>query len=177
MKIFLQSVFVVSTLLFVMSCSDDAPAPDKIIGTWKLDDAIYSNAPSGYQLSEGTANSVYGEEVYQIKFFDDNTYERDLSGNGVTGEDEGDWKKEGDDLTLDYDKGNTGFVLEFTIVEEVTDKNLELSASASILAFPDDILNDAQALDTITTQESYIKFIEEYANSINLDVQYSFDRE
>lgn len=177
MKIFLQSVLLAFSVVLITSCSSEDPEPDKIIGTWVLDDATYFDAPAGYTLSEGTVESVYGESEYKIRFFEDLTYERDITGDGGSYEDEGTWVQEGDDLTLTYDKGTTGLLLEFTVEDEITDKNLNITSSTSILAFSDAILNDSQALDTITTQESYNQFIEDYADNINLKVTYSFDRE
>ncbi|WP_456462505.1 lipocalin family protein [Reichenbachiella sp.] len=177
MKNFLQSVLFAFSIVFVAACSSEDPEPDKIIGTWILDDATYFDAPAGYTLSEGTVESVYGETEYKIRFFEDLTYERDITGNGGSYEDEGTWVQEEDDLTLTYDKGTTGLLLEFTVEDEITDKNLNITSSTSILTFSDAIFNDPQALDTITTQESYDQFIQDYAENINLKVTYAFDRE
>ncbi|MEO9964173.1 MAG: lipocalin family protein [Reichenbachiella sp.] len=177
MKHLLHTTLFAFSLIVISSCSSDDPEPDKIIGTWIMDNATYFDAPSGYSLSNGEVENLYGENEYKIRFFDDLTYERDIAGNGGSFEDEGTWVQEGDDLTLTYDKGTTGLLLEFTVEGEITDKNLDITSSTSVRTFSDEILNDPETFDTITTQSSIDDIIETYSEVINLKVTLSFDKE
>lgn len=177
MKKILQTTLFVCSLLFIAACSSDDPEPDKIVGTWILDNGTYSNPPAAYSFQAGDVESIYGENEYKIRFFDDMTYERDVTGNGGSFEDEGTYTQSGDKLTLEYEKGTTGLDLEFEVVGEITDKNLDIITSTQILALSDEILNDEQFQDTVTTQAIYFQVLEEEGVEITIDLTLSFDRE
>ncbi|MEP2027050.1 MAG: lipocalin family protein [Reichenbachiella sp.] len=177
MKKLLQTTLLACSLLFIASCSSDDPEPDKIIGTWILDNGTYSNPPAAYSLQAGDVESIYGESEYKIRFFDDMTYERDVTGNGGSFEDEGTYSQTGDKLELDYEKGTTGLDLEFDVVGDITDKNLDIITSTQITALSDAILNDKEFQDTVTTNAQYFAVLEERGVVITLDLTYYFDRE
>ena len=166
-----------------VSCSDD-PEPDPVVATWILDDVLYTNAPSGYSLQEGEANSMYGESEYRIRFFDDMTYERDISdvlltNNSVVDlEDEGNFELDEEYITLDPQSGDTdlGLITDFEIISEPDDRSMTLGVSITFPAFPDAILNDV-TLDTVTTQESFNALVDQYVVNITMDAELSFDRE
>ncbi|UXP31410.1 hypothetical protein N6H18_13725 [Reichenbachiella agarivorans] len=174
MKNVMNKILLLGLIAVLFACSEDEKKPDPIIGTWILDDAIYSDAPAGYSFQEGTFQTLYGETEYSIRFYEDLTFERELKGltfsNGSGVEDEGTYELDDEFLTLDPDS-DIGLDTDFDLVEAVTERDLKISTSASFNALPD------ATLDTITSQASYDSISAKYSQAITLKITMNFDKE
>ncbi|MBU2913494.1 hypothetical protein [Reichenbachiella agariperforans] len=174
MKNLYSNLFILALLAVLISCKEDEEKIDPIVGTWILDDAIYSDAPVGYSYSNRTYQSMYGESEYSIRFYDDMTFERELEdlifqdGSGV--EDEGTYELDEEYLMLEPEE-SVGLSTDFKLVDPVTERDLVLSTSATIGALSDAVI------DTITSQESYNTVFAEHAQSITLNIMMNFDKE
>ena len=134
LQLFILSIWSVG---FLSSCgSDDGPTINPIVGEWELNEVTFSEAPSAFsRFNGGTDNNVYGETKYTITFNSDQTYLRELRINGGTFEDDGEWELDGDDLTLDQDDSDlNGLILDYTVEEDITIKDLVISGSANFVA-------------------------------------------
>ncbi len=141
--------------LFLTSCSsDDGPTIDPIVGQWILDRITITDPPAGYQFAVSTTpTSVYGEDSYEIEFFEDNTYERIIRGTNRF-EDDGTWTLDGDELDLDQDNANIqGLPVTFTVDGEINERGMTLITQDLWFMWPPDIVDDPVALDTADTQE------------------------
>lgn len=170
---------VTFSMIFFISCKDDEPKIDPIIGEWELNEVSYSDASSEFsRFNGGTDDNVYGETKYTITFNSDQTYLRELKIQGGTFEDDGEWELDGDELILDQDDSDlTGLILEFDIEEDITVEELVISANAVFFAYPDAIVNDPLALDTLDTAtdeeiEAFnLEHIEQFSMTVTLELE------
>lgn len=177
----------ITGIAVLTACTEEDPKPNPIIGLWELDEAMYSDAPSNFSNVEGTYTDRYGEDGYTISFYKDGEYDREFDGDPYVENDEGIWEVFDDVLELDPDGSKDSYSdYEFTIVEEISDREMILSSNSTVGALDDDIYPQwaqwAQTgscgceLDTITTQEGYIWFLNNFVHEIQITVTYEFDR-
>lgn len=156
MKNYLLVLCLLAILL--VSCKDDEPEINPLIGTWELDDATLEFQSSGFSYSEFSGdNDVYGESSYIIQFFDDLTYEREI--NDIPGfgdiNDEGEWEQDGEDIDLDSDDDEIGGVpYSFTLVE-VNDRSLVLTYEEEQLVWSNSKLDEWFADGTINSSGQF----------------------
>jgi hypothetical protein len=179
-------------LLFV-SCDDDEPQIDPIVGLWTLDDVEVTDTPNGYSNLENSGSDVFQEREYTIEFLDDFTYERELE--DVFGQDineDGEWDKTEDELELDPEDDpirnpeDLGIFLigaqidlgySFTIDGEITDK-MTLTSDAGFWALSDDfIVAFSESQDTITSPAVGDSIILANLQQIQATITLEFDRE
>ena len=163
---------------------DEDPEPDPIVGVWVLDDMEVSDPPSGYALAFGPESSftIWQEESYEIEFFADGTYYRELKDSFTFQgdiEDEGEWVIDEEALDLDQTDGDTeDLVLSFTIDGEITDRKMTLVGEDLWFVWPPEVLNDPnKPLDTLETNEEYVAFFNEYGDVQMCTVTMDFDRQ
>lgn len=173
-------VLSICTLVLFASCDEDEPKIDPIVGLWELDRYEISDAPSGFSNVEERRSTAYDEDSYTIEFFTDFNYNREIEGIPGFGDvdDEGEWSLNNGELELDSDDDEVGGVdYTFNLDEDITDRELILSASASIIGLSDQFIADFQATqDTITTEESFNQIINENIEEIFVTATYEFDR-
>lgn len=137
------------TAAFMVSCGDDEPQVDPIVGTWEMFNVSGTIAESDFGYLEfADQASLFGESVYSFQFDADGTYERLLEGvqftNGSTGnlDDTGEWEVDGDDLELDADGAEvSGLSYEYNIAE-LAGNDLRLEYQESDEAFSATKLNE-----------------------------------
>ena len=119
-----QSVLLVVGIALVglVSCKDDEPKVDPIVGLWELDDVSITFSGSEFQYANvSKENALYGESSYTIEFNADFTYEREIDDIPGFGDhsDEGEYEIDGDDLDLDSDDPEVGgLAYSFKIIEK-----------------------------------------------------------
>lgn len=171
-------VFVSAACLGLVSCKDEEPKVDPIVGKWELDEAITDGSDAAYSFYYGSANSVYGEDSYLFEFKADLTYERDIDnipGFGDVNED-GEYEKTATDLDLDPSDEIQGLASSFEIVELTATTLILKFIEEDVAVFPNTILADEVALDTISSQESFDKFFAEYGAYIDLEITMELDK-
>lgn len=181
MKSILKLTLAIAITVFGISCSDDEPKVDPIVGEWELKEITFLEPPSGYQRasSEESDESIWNEDSYTINFFADGTYERELnnaqSANGATDlEDNGEWDLDGDDLDLDEDETDTqDLAFSFTVVDEISDREMNLEGDELWFAWPPSIVNDPLALDTLENDE-IADFFFEYGEIVEFKANFEF---
>lgn len=180
---------MLGSFVFLLSCKDEEPEPDPLVGIWELDDASLSIEGSSYFGFENE-NSFYGESSYIIEFRDDFTYEREIddkprrTGGTEDITDEGKWEKDGDELDLDTDDDEIeGVAYAFTIVE-VDDSNLILEYKESQSIFEDAKIDEWFADGTLSsngafqvTQEEFDSLIANFLVQVEGVITLEFDRE
>jgi hypothetical protein len=170
MKDILKFGAIMIALTLAVSCGEDEPELDPIVGVWVLDEASYTNLPTGYQdLWEGVAySSFYGETRYELTF-EENKYIRSLTFNLIGGGDtivseEGEWVNDGEFLTLDPTGGGLSQLLG---VEFDNDFEIEINDGS-------DLVINAEITDFLyadTTTQAYFDYVWSLADptSENLD--------
>lgn len=180
MKASLKLITALSILLFAISCGKDDEAPvNPIVGKWKLKEITFVNAPTGFVpalVSDESESSIWGEDSYTMEFFSDGTYERELNnifqGGGL--DDSGSWELDDDDLDLDADLTETEELpFSFTVTSITGDRKIILATKDLWLAWPESIVNDPKALDTLETEE-LSDFFGEYGAIVEFDVSMDF---
>ncbi len=177
MKNILSTLLLGALVLFV-ACDDDEPKVDPIVGEWELDRFEISNAPTGFMNVEGRSSDWFGEDRYSIEFFSDGAYNREIDNIPGFGDidDEGEWELIDNELELDSDDDEIGGVdYSFTLEEEITDREMILSALTTILALPDDFATVVM-VDTVTIQAVLDSLVGAYVNEIQVTGTYEFDR-
>lgn len=168
--------------LLMTSCKEDEEKINPIVGLWVLDDIEASDLPSGYAFATNPSTSftIWGENEYEIEFFSDGFYERELKGTFAGDlEDDGEWELIGDELDLDQDNADTeDVVTKFTVEGEITERSMTLIGTDSWFAWPPEVLNDPnKPLDTLETNEELNAFFAEYGAIVEVTVTMEFDRE
>ena len=166
------------TAAFLVSCGDDEPTVNPIVGSWVLDDVEISDPPAGFVIATNSQqSSVYGESEYLFIFEADGTYIRELERDNGDFEDEGTWEIDGEDLDLDQDDTNVqGLPTSFRIDGEISDRSMTLITTDTWFAWPQSIIDDEQALDTLEDSEVNA-FFEEYGALVEMTFTLDFDRQ
>lgn len=174
---------LIASLLFIASCGgDDEPTISPIVGKWILDDIEATDLPAGYAFAinpEGSSTSWF-EDEYVIEFFEDGTYERELSNTSAGDlEDTGEWELDGDDLDLDIDEFDTqDVVTSFTVDGEITDRSMTLIGTDGWFAWPASIVdNPDNPLDTAAASGTLNELFAEYGEIVDVTVTMEFDRD
>lgn len=183
MKQSLLLVFGIA-LVGLISCKDEEPKIDPIVGEWELD-GVEIVAPTNFSGYGGTGSSLYGEDSYIFEFLSDLTFTRELDNiPGSTGsfdiDQEGEYEKTTDELELDPDESVGGLPDDFEIVELTADKMFLSYQEENVEAFPDEIWeiwDETNANDTIDTEEEYNAVFAEYGSYIELEVILEFDKQ
>lgn len=170
-------VALLSGLVLFVSCGEDEPPIDPLVGEWELDEIEFSNPPSGHRLATNpvTESTIWGESSYIITFNADGTYERELDRSQGDVEDEGTWEKDGEDLDLDQDETNADDLVTSFTIDEIDDKKMTLIGRDAWFAWPPEIVNDPLALDTLENDEINDFFVE-YGVIVDFTVTMEFDR-
>ncbi|MEP4532245.1 MAG: hypothetical protein ABJ004_04110 [Cyclobacteriaceae bacterium] len=191
MKGTLKLLAALSIILISVSCSDDEPKVDPIVGLWELDDVAREIEQSGFTYLEyENENDIFGESAYTIEFKSDFTFERILEdvafSDGSTSdlEEEGEWELDGDELDFDAEDDEYGGLGYSFDVLEVTATNLTLSYGEDGTGFPDSKVDDWLADGTVTssgqftvTQEEYDSLVLNFSESIDVVYILEFDKE
>lgn len=166
------------TAAFLVSCGDDEPTVNPIVGSWELDDVVISDPPAGFQIATNPQqSSVYGESEYLLIFNADGTYIREIERTTGDFEDEGTWEIDDDDLDLDQDDTNVqGLPTSFTIDGEISDRSMTLVYQDIWFAWPQSIIDDEQALDTLEDSEVNA-FFDLYGAEVEMTFTIDFDRQ
>lgn len=166
------------TAAFLISCGDDEPDVNPIVGNWVLDDVVISDPPAGFGIATSPNQSdVYGETEYLIVFNADGTYFREIDRSAGDFEDEGTWELDGDDLDLDQDDTNIqGLPTSFTVDGEISDRSMTLVTRDTWFAWPQELLDDDMAFDTLEGDEINILF-ENYGQFVEFTFTMDFDRQ
>ncbi len=176
-------IFTLGAIVLFVSCDDDEPKIDPIVGLWELDDAIISDAPSNFSNVEGSGPNIYGEDTYTIEFFQDGLYEREIdfpAGSFFSDiDEEGEWEVNGDELELDPDRSQiSGLDYSFSLEEDISDREMLISSLSEVLAFTDQFVADFNATqDTITSQEVFDSILNANVQEIQVKVTLEFDRQ
>lgn len=166
------------TATFLIACGDDEPDVNPIVGSWELDDVVISDPPAGFVIAtNANQSSVYGESEYLLVFNADGTYIREIERTEGDFEDEGTWEIDGTDLDLDQDDTNVqGLPTTFTIDGEISDRSMTLVTTDTWFAWPQSIIDDEQALDTLEDNELNA-FFNEYGAFVDMTFTMDFDRQ
>ncbi len=187
MKKYTLAILLGALILFV-SCDEDEPKIDPIVGLWELDRVEISDVPSGFASLEGSGSTAYGEDSYTIEFFSDFTYEREIDNIPDFGDidDEGEWSIDGDELELDPEDEVGGLTYSFTIDEEIDDRELIVSSLTTFQTYSDQFQADWEAnFDTISFDangdalypEILNAVLEENFQSVQVKLTLEFDRQ
>lgn len=182
MKGFLKLSLALAFLSFGISCSDDEPAKNPLVGSWVIDSYTFENFPSEYSRYEGGSSStLFGEDKYELIITPD-SYTRTLSLGSQVETESGEWSEEDGFLTLDPTGAGLGITEEFEI-EIQTGSDLVMRASISDFLTSNtyaDTVSTAYEdyLDSLATLEDDTKLLEELNKIYKLvtfDIVYDFD--
>lgn len=184
------------TAAFLVSCGDDEPQIDPIVGTWELDEVSISSPPAPlafWLVSTGlSTTSLYGEVFYEIEFKADNTYERELRfADGSRANDSGEWEIDGDDLDLDQDDSNVSpgaLFTEFEISDQQDDEIVLIGTriQEGITQESSDEINalvetfgDPSNSSNWTDEEigAYVALLNEKAETATIEITLTFSKE
>ncbi|WP_258102794.1 hypothetical protein [Marinoscillum sp. MHG1-6] len=180
-------------LLFVLvSCKDDEPEKNPMLGTWVVDSYIYTNLPASYSIWEEYEEvSYYGESSYKLTFTE-TAYTRDLAfigsptyGNSTFTE-SGEWSMAEGYLTLDPTGQPIGLENSFKIIS-ATGSDLIMSSEESTFLYSDiyadtvtqayfDYLDDL--LDTASAAYDTVEYINQLntvLKLVNFELEHDFD--
>ncbi|MFY0600432.1 MAG: hypothetical protein JXR03_12235 [Cyclobacteriaceae bacterium] len=191
MKGTLKLIAGLTILSLAISCSDDEPKVDPIVGLWELDDASREVTQSDFEyLNFSGDNDIVGESKYTIEFTSDLKFERILEDvpftNGTTDdiEEEGEWEIDGDDLDLDADDDEfSGLPYSFKIIEN-TGSKLTFEYEENGTAFPQtkvtEWFNDG-TLDSngsfTVTDDQFDSLSTNFSQSIDVVYTLEFDKQ
>jgi hypothetical protein len=181
MKSTFKLLTALSLILIIVSCGGDEPKIDPIVGKWELFNVTYSTPPSGFvYIKFGTGSaSLWGEIIYQIDFYGDNTYKRQLKyTSGSPDRDNGEWTLKNGELDFDPEDGtNENLFFSFSVDGTITDKKMTLLAYENswpsiTTEFRDNFL---ATQDTITSIASYNNIL--FSNSVGKSVEITLEFE
>lgn len=167
------------TAAFLISCGDDEPDVNPIVGSWVLDDFVISDTPAGFVLAtDANQSNLFGESEYLFTINADGTYFRELERTNGDIEDDGTWELDGNDLDLDVDNENiaNALVTSFTVEGDITDRSMTLVTRDTWFAWPQAIWDDPLALDTLD-QSEVGAFFNEYGTFVEYTFTMDFDRQ
>ena len=179
------------TAAFLVSCGDDEPNVNPIVGTWELFNASRTVTESGFDyLNFNDQAALFGESNYSFEFQADGTYERRLQsvllidGSIVNIDDSGTWELDGDDLDLDVDGTRIGGLSYQYTVEELEGNDMRLAFFETSSAFPqskvlewfDDGTLDKNGEFTVTDEE-YDSLRTNFEQDINYTYSIKFDKQ
>ncbi|MFT6868004.1 MAG: hypothetical protein ACJA08_002852 [Cyclobacteriaceae bacterium] len=179
MKGILKLTLAFAITLFGISCSDDEPKVNPIIGNWVIDSFVIENVPSAFSSNEGQEfASLWGESKYTLSFTADNQYTRVISFSSDDLSEEGEWELDDDELTLDPDGTGLNIFEDFTVVKsEKTDLILKAEV---VFGFIPDIYFDTVTqvyLDYLATltEDQLDSINDELVQGVSVDLIYDFD--
>lgn len=174
---------LLASSVFMISCGDDEPTINPIVGEWVLDQITISNPPDGYAFAVSTTpTNLYGESSYEIEFFADGTYERTINTPNRF-EDEGTWELSNDELELDQDETNVqGLPLDFEVDGTISEERgmTLITNDDQWFVWPPAILAEFEpgvtALDTADTQEKLNALFADYGELQTVTMELEFEK-
>jgi len=134
-KLKLNFLALLAILFAFSACNDDDETPDPLLGTWDLEEIEFVSGPQGTEPLLGFRDlAQVGWRAYTISFNTDNSFELEIRpefGNRVNLE--GTWEQEDDEITLDYEDGDS----EVWIVNDIAIEELELLKESETWIFFD----------------------------------------
>jgi hypothetical protein len=179
MKGILKLITACSLLLLIVSCSDDEPKVNPIVGEWKIDTYILTNLPEAYKSNEGYEfSSLWGESSYILSFIDETNYTRVLATSSEEISEEGEWSLNDDELSLDPDGAGLNLFNDFTVLTSKTG-DLVLSTEVTFGLIPDiyfDTVTQKYRDYLMTLTDDQLDSIDDVlTQGVLLDLVYDFD--
>ncbi|MFY0687957.1 MAG: hypothetical protein JXQ90_12375 [Cyclobacteriaceae bacterium] len=162
----------------LVSCTEEEPAPDVLVGEWKAREFVIQELPDGFTFWTGaTQETWFGESEYRFKFNTDNTYKRELFFDGAQDlEEEGTWERTETELELDIEGTKEPFLTyDFDIVM-LDEDDFDVSSVQQLNLVSDATLDDYS--DTLTrdfTINDLYYLQTEHASSVSATILYKFD--
>lgn len=186
MKNFLQSLFLVFSLILVASCSSEDPEPPHIVGDWTYEALNATNLPDAYSAWD---EIPYNHPGYDIEINDDGSFVERIKRSGQSSLIlPGQWtlSDDGSDLDLVYDDEDNG---EFSynvekneldalhLAWEISDLLISNNNLDKLVEDHGSIQDGFTYLDSLDpNNEDDAAILEEFYDVVNFDLRFSLIR-
>jgi hypothetical protein len=165
-------LFVVLLTVTLISCKDDEPKVNPLVGEWTLGGIEFFNLPNAYARYEGyTDESLYGESSYLLNIKADQTFERTLLIQSQKIQESGTWEETATKLVLSPDQP-VGIPAVFTLEESSTSDSLKLSAQVTFTLLADAIADTA----VLESEADLEALFENYGTEIAVNTKHLFSK-